>query len=88
MNSRAVAASDSAKVTLVEMRPEHSTGNGRDAYVVTGSETTAAMTGDWWVQALVYLMVLATVVSGADYFLNFRRRLEQASRSRERAQPT
>ena len=28
--------------------------------------------GAWWVQALVYLMVLATVVSGADYFLNFR----------------
>jgi hypothetical protein len=46
-----VAANDSAKVTLVEMRPEHSTNGGRDAYVVTGSETTAAMTGDWWVQA-------------------------------------
>jgi CDP-diacylglycerol--glycerol-3-phosphate 3-phosphatidyltransferase len=43
---------------------------------------------DAWVQALVYAMVLITVVSGADYFLNFRRRLEQASRSRERAQPT
>ena len=39
---------------------------------------------DAWVQALVYLMVLVTVVSGADYFLNFRRKLEQASRSRER----
>jgi len=25
-------------------------------------------------------MVLATVVSGADYFLNFRRRLEELSR--------
>ena len=43
---------------------------------------------DAWVQALVYLMVLVTVVSGADYFLNFRRKLEQASRSRERTQPT
>ena len=31
-----------------------------------------------WVQALVYTMVVATVVSGADYFLNFRRRLEIA----------
>jgi len=36
--------------------------------------------GAWWVQALVYLMVLATVVSGADYFLNFRRRLDELSR--------
>ena len=35
-----------------------------------------------WVQALVYAMVLATVVSGADYFLNFRRRLEELSRQR------
>ena len=35
-----------------------------------------------WVQALVYAMVIVTVVSGADYFLNFRRRLEQAARSR------
>ena len=35
-------------------------------------------TGIWWVQALVYLMVLVTVVSGADYFLNFRRRIEEA----------
>ena len=36
-----------------------------------------------WVQALVYAMVLVTVVSGADYFLNFRRKLEEASRARE-----
>jgi CDP-diacylglycerol---glycerol-3-phosphate 3-phosphatidyltransferase len=36
-----------------------------------------------WVQALVYLMVLATVVSGADYFLNFRRRLDELTRARE-----
>jgi CDP-diacylglycerol--glycerol-3-phosphate 3-phosphatidyltransferase len=34
-----------------------------------------------WVQALVYAMVLVTVVSGADYFLNFRRRLEEVSRA-------
>ena len=31
-----------------------------------------------WVQALVYLMVLVTVVSGGDYFLNFRRKIEEA----------
>ena len=37
---------------------------------------------DAWVQALVYAMVVITVVSGADYFLNFRRRLEEASRER------
>jgi CDP-diacylglycerol--glycerol-3-phosphate 3-phosphatidyltransferase len=36
---------------------------------------------DVWVQALVYAMVAATVVSGADYFLSFRRRLEQAAAS-------
>ena len=47
----AVAGDDSAKVTLVEMRPEHNTNGTRDSYVVTGSETTSAMTGDWWVQA-------------------------------------
>ncbi|HZI91761.1 MAG TPA: CDP-diacylglycerol--glycerol-3-phosphate 3-phosphatidyltransferase [Thermoleophilaceae bacterium] len=33
-----------------------------------------------WVLALVYAMVLTTIVSGADYFLNFRRRLEELSR--------
>jgi CDP-diacylglycerol---glycerol-3-phosphate 3-phosphatidyltransferase len=39
-----------------------------------------------WVQALVYAMVLTTIVSGADYFLNFRRRIEELSRQqRERA---
>jgi hypothetical protein len=32
----------------------------------------------WWVQALVYLTVLVTVVSGGDYFLNFRRKIEEA----------
>jgi CDP-diacylglycerol---glycerol-3-phosphate 3-phosphatidyltransferase len=36
-----------------------------------------------WVQALVYAMVLVTLVSGADYFLNFRRRIEQAAQSRD-----
>jgi CDP-diacylglycerol---glycerol-3-phosphate 3-phosphatidyltransferase len=36
-----------------------------------------------WVQALVYSMVAITVVSGADYFLNFRRKLEEVSRTRE-----
>ena len=35
-------------------------------------------TGAWWVQALVYLMVLVTLASGADYFLNFRRRIDEA----------
>ena len=36
-----------------------------------------------WVQALVYAMVALTVLSGVDYFLNVRRRIEQA-RSRPR----
>ena len=36
------------------------------------------------VDVLVYTMVAITVVSGADYFLNFRRRLEEVTRSRER----
>jgi len=35
-----------------------------------------------WVQALVYLMVAVTVISGADYFLNFRRTIEEASQER------
>jgi CDP-diacylglycerol--glycerol-3-phosphate 3-phosphatidyltransferase len=34
-------------------------------------------TGDWWMQTLVYLTVAVTVASGADYFLNFRRRIEE-----------
>jgi CDP-diacylglycerol---glycerol-3-phosphate 3-phosphatidyltransferase len=38
-----------------------------------------------WVQTLVYLMVAITVASGADYFLNFRRRLEEAGRDRSSA---
>jgi len=32
----------------------------------------------WWAQVLLYLAVAITVVSGADYFLNFRRRIEEA----------
>jgi CDP-diacylglycerol--glycerol-3-phosphate 3-phosphatidyltransferase len=35
-------------------------------------------TGLWWMQAAVYLMVLVTALSGADYFLNFRRTIEEA----------
>ena len=34
--------------------------------------------GQPWVQVLVYLAVLITLASGADYFLNFRRRIEEA----------
>jgi CDP-diacylglycerol--glycerol-3-phosphate 3-phosphatidyltransferase len=41
--------------------------------------------GAVWVHVLVYAMVLTTVVSGADYFLNFRRRLEELARQREEA---
>jgi CDP-diacylglycerol--glycerol-3-phosphate 3-phosphatidyltransferase len=41
-----------------------------------------------WVQALVYLMVVTTVVSGADYFLGFRRKLEESSRRRAPVEPT
>jgi CDP-diacylglycerol--glycerol-3-phosphate 3-phosphatidyltransferase len=35
-------------------------------------------TGAWWVQTLAYLMVAVTLASGADYFLNFRRKIEEA----------
>ena len=45
----------------------------------------ASDANDAWVQALVYLMVLVTVASGADYFLNFRRTLEEASAARQRS---
>jgi CDP-diacylglycerol---glycerol-3-phosphate 3-phosphatidyltransferase len=41
---------------------------------------------DAWVQALVYAMVLITIVSGADYFLNFRRKLEEVSSARRRVE--
>ena len=43
-------------------------------------------TGDWWVQALLYGAVAITLASGADYFLNFRRKIEEA-RERRPAQP-
>ena len=36
--------------------------------------------GEAWVQGLVYAMVAVTLASGADYFVNFRRRLEQRVR--------
>jgi CDP-diacylglycerol---glycerol-3-phosphate 3-phosphatidyltransferase len=42
---------------------------------------------DAWVQALVYAMVAVTVASGADYFLNFRRRVDEAARERGAASP-
>jgi CDP-diacylglycerol--glycerol-3-phosphate 3-phosphatidyltransferase len=35
-------------------------------------------TGALWAQLLLYLAVAITIVSGADYFLNFRRRIEEA----------
>jgi CDP-diacylglycerol--glycerol-3-phosphate 3-phosphatidyltransferase len=38
-----------------------------------------------WVQALVYVMVAVTLASGADYFLNFRRRIDEAGRDRATA---
>jgi CDP-diacylglycerol---glycerol-3-phosphate 3-phosphatidyltransferase len=44
-------------------------------------------TGAVWVRALVYAMVVVTVVSGADYFLNFRRRIEEMTRERVRRSP-
>ena len=39
-------------------------------------------TGVAWVQALVYLAVAMTVISGADYFLNVRKRIEEARQRR------
>jgi len=39
-------------------------------------------TAAWWAQALLYVAVVVTVVSGADYFLNFRRRIEEAREKR------
>jgi CDP-diacylglycerol---glycerol-3-phosphate 3-phosphatidyltransferase len=35
-------------------------------------------THDVWAQILLYVAVVVTLVSGADYFLNFRRRIEAA----------
>jgi CDP-diacylglycerol--glycerol-3-phosphate 3-phosphatidyltransferase len=37
-----------------------------------------------WVDALVYLAVAATVISGADYFFGLRRRLERERATRLR----
>ena len=42
-------------------------------------------TGLAWVQALVYASVAITIVSGVDYFLNVRRRIEEATRRRSEA---
>ena len=42
------------------------------AVIATGNH------GAWWAQVLLYISVAVTVVSGADYFLNFRRRIEEA----------
>src|SRR4051812_432669 len=44
-------------------------------------------TDAWWAQALLYVAVVITLVSGADYFLNFRRRIEETRQrlARERA---
>jgi len=38
--------------------------------------------GAAWVQALVYAAVALTLISGADYFLNVRKRIEEARRRR------
>lgn len=46
----ALAAADSAKVTLTQLRPVHPA-SGQDSYVVTGWETTTTMTGNWWLEA-------------------------------------
>jgi CDP-diacylglycerol--glycerol-3-phosphate 3-phosphatidyltransferase len=35
-----------------------------------------------WVQALVYLAVALTIISGADYFLNVRKRIDESRRRR------
>ena len=35
-------------------------------------------TGAVWAQVLLYVAVAVTLISGADYFLNFRRRIEEA----------
>ena len=40
-----------------------------------------------WVLALVYSMVALTLASGADYFLNFRRRVDELSRQGGKASP-
>jgi CDP-diacylglycerol--glycerol-3-phosphate 3-phosphatidyltransferase len=44
-------------------------------------------THDVWAQVLLYVAVVITVVSGADYFLNFRRRIEEARERLVRERP-
>jgi len=39
-----------------------------------------------WVQSLVYSMVAVTLVSGADYFFNYRRRIDAISRDEASAE--
>jgi CDP-diacylglycerol--glycerol-3-phosphate 3-phosphatidyltransferase len=39
----------------------------------------------WWVTAIVYITVVVTVLSGADYFFGLRRTLDEAAKKRERA---
>jgi len=38
----------------------------------------------WWVTAVVYITVVVTVLSGADYFFGLRRTLAEAAQKRER----
>ena len=60
---------------------------GKAKTIVQVAAVLALIAADYhtaWVQALVYVMVAITVASGADYFLNFRRRLDELARSRER----
>ena len=45
----------------------------------------AANPAPTWVNVLVYVAVAATVISGADYFLGIRRRLEEERRAHGRA---
>src|SRR3954468_4772623 len=40
-------------------------------------------TDAWWAHAILYVAALITIVSGADYFLNFRRRIEEARQRHE-----
>ena len=35
-------------------------------------------TDAWYAHAILYVAALVTIISGADYFLNFRRRIEEA----------
>ena len=41
-------------------------------------------TSAWWAHALLYVAVVVTLISGADYFLNFRRRIEEARETHAR----